>query len=72
MSDDRVHPIFAPILKAISGDLAREPFPQLLPRGLCKACDEARDRGDKMMPPHHASSRCESGKRPHCTCDTCF
>lgn len=23
-------------------------------------------------PKHKASERCESGKRPHCTCDTCF
>lgn len=23
-------------------------------------------------PTHKASSRCQSGKRPHCTCDTCF
>ncbi len=23
-------------------------------------------------PSHHASSFCRSGKRPHCTCDTCF
>lgn len=25
-----------------------------------------------MMPWHDASPRCESGKRPHCTCDICF
>lgn len=25
-----------------------------------------------FMPSHKASSRCESGKRSHCTCDTCF
>jgi hypothetical protein len=42
----------------------------LLPGGECKFCDE--HRGDEMMPPHDASSRCESGKRNHCTCDTCF
>ena len=23
-------------------------------------------------PSHHASSSCQSGKRPHCTCDTCY
>lgn len=28
--------------------------------------------GEDMMPGHDASDRCESGKRPHCTCDTCF
>lgn len=25
-----------------------------------------------MAPRHTASVRCQSGKRPHCTCDTCF
>lgn len=23
-------------------------------------------------PRHHAMKQCESGKRNHCTCDTCF
>lgn len=27
---------------------------------------------DVHGPSHRASDRCESGKRPHCTCDTCF
>lgn len=25
-----------------------------------------------MCPSHEASERCQSGKRNHCTCDTCF
>lgn len=25
-----------------------------------------------FCPSHKASSRCQSGKRAHCTCDTCF
>lgn len=25
-----------------------------------------------FAPSHAASPRCQSGKRPHCTCDTCF
>jgi hypothetical protein len=25
-----------------------------------------------IAPNHNAGERCESGKRPHCTCDTCF
>jgi hypothetical protein len=25
-----------------------------------------------MHPNHKPSDRCESGKRPHCSCDTCF
>jgi hypothetical protein len=27
---------------------------------------------DVFAPRHKASSRCQSGKRAHCTCDTCF
>lgn len=27
---------------------------------------------DVFAPRHKASARCESGKYPHCTCDTCF
>lgn len=27
---------------------------------------------DIFAPGHKPSSRCESGKRPHCTCDVCF
>lgn len=38
--------------------------------GECAYCD--RNRHDNMMPPHDASSRCESGKHNHCTCDICF
>ena len=25
-----------------------------------------------FAPNHNASEGCESGKRPHCTCDACF
>ena len=25
-----------------------------------------------FAPSHKPSHKCESGKRPHCTCDTCF
>ena len=27
---------------------------------------------DVFAPGHKPSPRCESGKHPHCTCDTCF
>lgn len=40
------------------------------PAGECAFCDEHGD--DQMMPSHTPSERCESGKRPHCTCDVCF
>ena len=36
----------------------------------CTYC--AAHKPGEMMPPHDASPRCESGKRNHCTCDTCF
>ena len=36
----------------------------------CAYCVAHRD--DSMMPPHQASSACESGKYDHCTCDTCY
>lgn len=40
-------------------------------------CDESPDCGFRrsavgIAPSHKASDRCMSGKRPHCTCDTCF
>lgn len=40
------------------------------PPGECSYCDA--HRNDSMMPSHTASARCESGKRAHCTCDTCY
>ena len=36
----------------------------------CKQCEDAKH--DTMMPRHTASSNCESGKRPHCTCEVCY
>lgn len=27
---------------------------------------------DIFAPRHKPSDRCQSGKHPHCTCDTCF
>lgn len=41
-----------------------------MPFGECAYCDKWRT--DPMIPSHTPSERCESGKRPHCTCDTCF
>lgn len=50
-----------------SGDLVKD----------CKGCADRYEAKDQMpwevFAPHHkASSRCQSGKRNHCTCDTCF
>jgi hypothetical protein len=39
-----------------------------LPLGQCPSCDRDGPEG----PSHDASPHCESGSRPHCTCDTCF
>jgi hypothetical protein len=36
----------------------------------CPTCQ--RTKPGEMAPRHDASPRCESGRRPHCTCDTCF
>ena len=41
----------------------------------CRACWEfydAPDPRDVFAPRHRASMHCQSGQRPHCTCDTCF
>lgn len=39
---------------------------------LDEVCVAAREGRRVMGPPHYASSNCESGKRSHCSCDTCF
>lgn len=46
----------------------------------CKMCQEifiprileGAHLTDIFAPRHKPSSRCQSGKHPHCTCDTCF
>jgi len=35
-------------------------------------CPTCIAQGSGMGPSHNASRRCESGRRDHCTCDTCF
>jgi hypothetical protein len=57
----------------IVGDLTRTP-PRPVRRsrlqpGECAYCDENRE---SFAPSHDASQNCQSGKHPHCTCDTCF
>lgn len=42
------------------------------PQGECSYCDREREAGNSFHPPHDASPRCRSGKRNHCSCDTCF
>lgn len=38
--------------------------------GSCRTCNEL--RSGEFAPPHDASASCLSGRRAHCTCDTCF
>lgn len=40
-----------------------------LPLGECDYCDSL---GAGFGPSHAPISNCQSGKRPHCTCDWCF
>ena len=35
----------------------------------CKACASSSVFGG---PGHYASPNCQSGRRPHCSCDTCY
>jgi hypothetical protein len=37
----------------------------------CKYCQEIKASGG-FGPSHFASPNCQSGRRPHCTCDLCF
>ena len=42
----------------------------------CPGCKEYYEfngkPADLMAPRHSPSIQCQSGKRPHCTCDACF
>lgn len=40
--------------------------------GQCEYCDREREADCDFHPSHDASDRCQSGKRPHCSCDSCF
>jgi hypothetical protein len=51
-------------------DAQPEPTIYRMPIGVCAYCDA--HRHETMMPSHTPSKNCESGKRPHCTCDVCF
>lgn len=56
-------------LRAICDRLPRR---HQLPPGECIYCDDQRKGNTTFHPSHDASHRCESGKRNHCSCDTCF
>lgn len=51
---------------------SNEQYIYMAAEGECVACDRARATNDQMMPSHTASTRCESGRRSHCTCDRCY
>lgn len=38
----------------------------------CKYCAELLEKGQYFAPHHDAGVCCRSGRRPHCTCDSCF
>jgi len=39
----------------------------------CDSCRWAYEgKESPFQPSHKANSACESGKHPHCSCDTCF
>lgn len=38
----------------------------------CAYCDREKAAGTTFFPHHNASASCRSGRRNHCTCDTCF
>ncbi len=44
----------------------------LADEGECWYCDKLREDGVSFFPWHDASMNCQSGRRAHCTCDTCF
>lgn len=71
---NNLHPTFGDILATFNRNVDKRPKPrrQHAEPGACKTCDAERQRNNTFFPPHDASPRCESGKRPHCTCDACF
>lgn len=42
------------------------------PEGDCRICDGWRRENIEFHPDHYAMPTCRSGRRPHCTCRTCF
>lgn len=38
----------------------------------CRTCERELRTGYTFFPPHQPSYACQSGKRPHCSCDGCF
>lgn len=62
----------ADLLAALDAMRGRPAHRHQLPPGECAYCDRERAAGNTFFPSHDASEGCQSGKHPHCTCDTCF
>lgn len=58
-------------LKAVADNLRAEGI-RLFATPEVADCDTCKSVSVFGGPPHYGSPRCRSGKRPHCTCDTCF
>jgi hypothetical protein len=70
-----IKPHREPIAKVLAAVRAAATGPRLEPG--CTTCDEYREHFERTGswpsgPRHDAMERCESGKHPHCTCETCF
>ena len=74
MSNNHVNATMGEILAEFNRRVGSRPTPrrQFDTSGDCKTCETEREKGNSFFPPHDASPRCESGKRPHCTCNVCF
>jgi hypothetical protein len=48
-----------------------KPWQRIYVKG-CRYCESEREAGNTFFPSHVPSRGCRSGRRPHCTCDTCF
>jgi len=42
------------------------------PRGDCPTCDRQRETESTFFPSHDAMEHCRSGRRNHCSCNSCF
>lgn len=38
----------------------------------CETCKRKIETGNYAGPIHEPGANCRSGKRPHCSCDSCF
>lgn len=72
LTDENRHRVIVDVKQKIKAALQAELDAGKAPLGECTYCDSLRAQGETFHPSHNASPRCESGKRNHCTCDTCF